>query len=423
MTRVVLLLALVACGKKSTVGEAGPGSDAVVFDAAPDAPMACASPVSGTRVTARPIGRVPGPAMLVTAPAGDDRLFVIERQGAIRIFDAAEQLLPTPFLDLSADVKGPVHAAGSEQGLLGMAFHPQYATNGLFFIFYTRLHRIDMVNQFRDVLARCKVSADPDVAEPTCVDVLAIPDFARNHNGGMIEFGADGMLYVSTGDGGSGNDPNGNAQALVDAPQTNTIALLGKILRIDVDAPAAGKEYGIPADNPYAAGGGAPEIWMRGLRNPWRWSFDRATGDMWIGDVGQGAVEELDWIKAGEQRGKNLGWKLYEGTRCANGPCPGGDFFTPQDERMHADGWLAIIGGQVYRGTCYPDLVGTYLYTDHAHSRLMLAKPDAAGRLVITEEPDPIPAGTASIHADARGELYLTTLAGDHNVYRLEARP
>ena len=369
----------------------------------------CEQQVAGDRVVMREIGRVNGAALLVTSPPGDPRLFVLEQDGAIRII-SAEQLLPAPFLDLGVDAAGPV-AAGGELGLLGLAFHPQYAANGVFYIFYTTRQP---GNVLRDVLARCTVSAEsPDRANRACVEVLSIPDFASNHNGGMIEFGADGYLYVGTGDGGGGGDPQRTAQ--------NLESLLGKILRLDVDRPAPGLGYGIPADNPYAGGGGRPEIFISGVRNPWRWTFDRKTGDMWIADVGQGAVEELTVLRPAQQSGADLGWSMYEGRACYRPPCTPGAQVFPQDERLHSDGWESITGGQVYRGTCYPDLAGWYFYGDYgkgAYARARLREDDT---LEIVDLQGAFPGNPASIHEDSRGELYVTTTAG--TIFHIEAAP
>jgi glucose/arabinose dehydrogenase len=430
------LLILAACGGSNAAKDApDPFQDARV-DAPLDAPMlaSCPNPVSGTTISTRQIGKI-GSAMLATAPPGDTRLFVVDHAGEIRIFDSSETLLPDPFIDLSASIIGG--STRSEQGLLGLAFHPQYASNGLFFVYFTKnATPADPKNSSRDVVARCQRSAaDPNKADSTCVEVLSLKDPFSNHNGGMIEFGKDGFLYIGTGDGGDGGDPNNTAQALTTAiDDTNTNpkianvnALLGKILRIDVDNKTAGKEYGIPTDNPFAAGGGEPEIFAIGLRNPWRWSFDRLTGDMWIGDVGQGAIEEVDVVKAGELKGKNFGWSIYEASACFKAPCTIPQT-APQDERTHnGDGWNAIIGGQVYRGTCYPDIVGTYFYTDNGHGGLSTATLNANGTLT-TADLTP-KAGTtfpgaglpASIHEDARGELYETDVNG--NVYHIEASP
>jgi glucose/arabinose dehydrogenase len=357
----------------------------------------------------RKIGTVAGAALLATAPPNDPRLFVIEQRGAIRIF-TSEQLLPQPFLDLSADAGGPV-LAGGEQGLLGLAFHPRYAQNGQFFVFYTTRRPTGVL---RDVLARCEVSADPDRSDPaSCVELFGIVDFASNHNGGMIEFGRDGYLYVGTGDGGGAGDPNRTSQS--------PTSLLGKMLRLDVDNRAPGMEYGIPPTNPFAAGGGLPEIYMLGLRNPWRWSFDRKTGDLWIADVGQGAIEELTVLRPAQQRGANLGWSTYEGRNCFHPPCSEEGLVFPQDARRHQDGWESITGGQVYRGTCFPDLVGWHFYGDYAGGKYAKARLLPDDTLEIVDLPGPLPSSPASLHEDARGELFLTTTSGD--VYRLEAGP
>lgn len=427
-----IALALIACGKNNNAKEDGPiTEDTAPVDSPIDAPVlgACANPVNGTAVTTRLVKSIGNPdnrggAMLVTGPAGDPRLFVVAKTGEVRIIDDAENLLADSFIDLSSVVA----ANTGEAGLLGLAFHPQYHVNGQFYVFYTAAQAGGGPFGFRDVVARCtRSAASPNKADPTCTEIFSVRDPASNHNGGMIEFGADGFLYISTGDGGPQNDPAGSAQALVDGPANQNpfpaTALLGKMLRIDVDNPANGKQYGIPADNPFAAGGGAPEIFMIGFRNPWRWSFDRATGDMWIGDVGQGAIEEVSYIKAGQQNGKNLGWRMYEGSDCFSAPCDPTDKVFPVDERTHSgDGWNAVIGGQVYRGTCFPDLVGTYFYTDNGNGGLFSAKLNADGATVTaTELPGTFPQSPASIHASASGELYLTTTSGA--VHRIEAAP
>jgi glucose/arabinose dehydrogenase len=419
MRTLLIAVLLVGCGKVNKApDDGGPVSDADDIDAPVDGPPAvtCANPVNGRSIRFREIGAVLGAAVLVTAPTNDSRLFVLEQAGRIRIFDN-EALLPTPFIDLS-----DVLVAGGERGLLGLAVHPQYAANGQFFVYYTTGNA--------NVVARCARSAnDPNVAEESCVTVLSIPDFASNHNGGMIEFGNDGLLYIGTGDGGSGNDPNRNGQSLVDgSPLPASVALLGKMLRIDVDNKMPGREYGIPAGNPFAAGGGAPEIFQIGLRNPWRWSFDRANGDMWIGDVGQGAIEELTMVSAAEAPGKNFGWRIYEGTVCTqlDGACSPTNMTFPQDERPRNEGWASIIGGQVYRGTCYPDIVGTYFYADHIASQNNYRTATKSGATVTTSvltAPNGVtyPRQPTSLHADGRGELWLTTLGG--RVLRLEAGP
>ncbi|HEX5060079.1 MAG TPA: PQQ-dependent sugar dehydrogenase [Kofleriaceae bacterium] len=390
MKRAALALALIACGDKApTKLDSGLVSDA---------PALACSPQSGSKISMRLIATTHGAALLATSPPADPRLFVVEQIGTIRVL-TNDTLLATPFLDLGDDI-----ACCGEQGLLGLVFHPQYATNGTFFVFYTTGNA--------NVVARYQVSSDPNVANKASgTIVLSIPDFASNHNGGMMEFGPDGYLYIGTGDGGGGGDPQANGQ--------NPNALLGKMLRIDVDNKAPGKEYGIPATNPFATTGGAPEVYMMGLRNPWRWSFDSTTGDMWIGDVGQDEVEELDFIPAAEQAGANLGWRMYEADRCYDGPCNPASIRMPQFEKMHSDGWCSVIGGAVYRGSCYPDLVGTYFFTDYCAHVLGAAKLGAGN--VVVEFPETtfveppaqpragFPSTPASLHADSRGELYLTT--------------
>jgi glucose/arabinose dehydrogenase len=362
-------------------------------------------------MSARMIGRVNGTAIVAAAPPNDGRLFVVEQDGAIRIFNN-EQLRPTPFIDISNKIVG---GTGSEQGLLGLAFHPQYFQNNYFYVWYTADNpnvANDTHNPYIDVLARYTASStDLNVADPNSGQIiLSIPDFATNHNGGMLEFGTDGYLYVGTGDGGGGGDPDRNGQ--------NQSSLLGKILRIDVDHPASGKNYGIPSDNPFGS-----EVWMMGVRNPWRWTFDKTTGDMWIGDVGQNLWEELDYVPAAQQKGANLGWSMYEATHCyGNYTCAATGMTMPQFEHDHS-GWNAVIGGAVYRGTCYPDIVGYYFFSDYAGNQLMRTKANGSG---IDTPVDVSPAGgfigtPASIHYDARGELYATSTDG--YVYHLEAGP
>ncbi len=412
------LLLVAACGEsKNTPKDSlppgdGTGGEGTQIDApsCEPAPLAaCATPVAGSRITLRRIlPDLPDAALLAASPKNDARMFVVERSGVIHVYEN-EVKVATPFLDVSNSI-----VAGGEQGLLGLAFHPSYGCNGQFFIYYT--------TNTTNVVARCTVSANPNVANPTCTPVLTIPDFAGNHNGGMMEFGPDGYLYIGTGDGGGGGDPNRNGQSLMNgSPQANSIALLGKILRIDVNNKAPGKEYGIPSTNPFASSGGAPEIFIVGLRNPWRWSFDKSTGDLWIGDVGQDVIEELTVLKPAEQAGANLGWSMYEGANCFRAPCTPAGKVMPQDTRSHPT-WISIIAGETYRGTCYPDLVGWHFYTDHNSQAAGLHK----ARLTSTGfETVPItvtlPAGIASIHGDARGEIYVTTVSG--RLFHLEAAP
>ncbi len=414
-TVIALLGVAAACGDNHAVRDDGnPG----------DAAGTCTA-VRGTNVSLRRVaagcnapdapsypGCIDGTATLVTAPRGDDRQFIIEQVGRLRIMEH-DRLLPEPFLDI-VETADPPLVAVSELGLLGLAFHPQFATNGTFFVYYTSPNSANPQDPYFDLVMRYTTSVDPYKADPDSgVVVLAIPDFAGNHNGGMIEFGPDGFLYIGTGDGGIAADPHRTGQ--------DPSALLGKILRIDVDTRLPGKEYGIPGDNPFAAGGGAPEVFISGARNPWRFSFDRQTGDLWIADVGQDRIEELNVLRAGEQAGKNLGWSSYEGSSCFRMPCAPAGLTMPAHERTHAEGWCSIIGGQVYRGTCFPDLAGKYFFTDFCAHGLSTAELRSDGSLEVVDLPGTFPKEPTSIYDDARGELYLTDTKG--SVYHIEARP
>jgi len=358
-----------------------------------------------------------GVLTFVTAPKGDPRLFVVQLDGPIRILKD-DELLARPFLTIGDERR---LVSGAELGVLGLAFHPQYATNRTFYVFYTAQNpdTADTRHPYLDIVARYTTSAtDPAVADPASHEiVLAVPDPFANHNGGMIEFGPDGMLYVSIGDGGGRVDLPADPYNSAQDPNV----LLGKILRIDVDHPAGGKPYGIPAGNPYAMGGGAPEVWVSGLRNPWRFSIDDATGDLWIGDVGHAQVEELDLLRHGEQAGANLGWPMWEGTTCFAPPCTSAGMTPPIAEHDHAtDGWWSIIGGEVYRGECIPELAGTYVYTDCGHGHLFTAKQRADRSIALGQLPGEF-VGTifqpTSLHAGGDGELYQTQIRG--NVYKM----
>lgn len=319
------------------------------------------------------------------------------------MFDGG-RALPAPFLD----IRSLVGCCG-ERGLLGLAFHPRYSENGLFFVDYT-----DTAGD--TVIARYRVSGgDPNAADPsTGVTLLTIAQPFANHNGGQLAFGPDGYLYVGMGDGGSGNDPMCNGQ--------RDESLLGKILRLDVNANASSPPfYGIPPDNPFAAPGGArDEIWAKGLRNPWRFSFDRSTGDLFIGDVGQGAREEIDFQAAGTPGGWNYGWKVMEGTLCGGGGtsgCPAGVpvcnspvLTLPILEYSHSGGDCSVTGGYVYRGRQFRELVGTYLYGDYCTGKIWGATSSAgswSSRLFIRRA-----SNLTTFGEDASGELYLGTENG-----------
>lgn len=277
--------------------------------------------------------------------AGDDRLFVVEQPGRIKIlYPETGEVLPDPFLDITSIVD-----SGGERGLLGLAFHPNYAANGYFYVYYTN-------NSGNTQISRFSVDdTDPDSADPSSeLQMLSFNQPFSNHNGGHIAFGPDGMLYIASGDGGSGGDPNNYAQSL------NT--LLGKMLRLDVDGPAP---Y-IPADNPFVDDSSAlDEIWAYGLRNSWKFSFDTETGDLWIADVGQSAVEEIN-KEPSTASGLNYGWRCYEGSEPYNtGGCPDTSELTfPEAEYPRTGSRCSITGGYVYRGDEFPNLQGLYFFTD-----------------------------------------------------------
>jgi len=335
------------------------------------------------------------PIELVSAP-GDapGRLFIVQKTGEIRIWTGTT-LLTTPFLNINALVQDV-----GEQGLLSMAFHPQYATNGYFYVYYND----NTEPNGNIVVARYQVTADPDVANPASATILtSIPKPFENHNGGHLQFRTEGgvpYLYFATGDGGSGNDPFNNAQ--------DPASLLGKMLRINVDAPSP-----------------TVEIWGRGLRNPFRWSFDRTTGDMWIADVGQGAREEINFLAAAST-GANFGWPCREGSQ-DNGAAPGSsDCDTVDavaidpifDYPTGADSGRSVIGGYVYRGTNFPALQGYYLLTDYFSNRLLLISPSGSEWDVVEKTPTPAVSNIASISEDGSGELYAISLTGN-SVYQI----
>lgn len=419
-TSLAVVLVAAACGGSNDAKKDAPGPrDTMQVLEHDTPPLIGCTPTAGTNISLRPLESVSGVAVLATAPPNDGRLFVLEKGGRIRVYENGT-LRSQAFLDISDLVSN-----GSEQGLLGLAFHPNYAVNRQFYVYYT--------TDTQNIVARYYVSeTDYDKADPAGEVILSIPDFASNHNGGMIEFGNDGYLYIGTGDGGLGGDPCRNGQQLKrdgsacpGAPTVTKEPLLAKILRIDVDGTTGSKPYGIPVTNPYADGlAGEPEIFIRGVRNPWRWSFDRATGDMYIGDVGQEKWEELTVLTPAQQNGANLGWSRYEGTATYPNytPDPAGitmpQFVRSQLNIGPSDDWESIVAGQVYRGTCFPDLVGDFYFGDHHKGPLMRGRFDI-GAFSATQVGDA--PGVTSIHADARGELFVTRDNG--GVYQIEAGP
>jgi hypothetical protein len=349
----------------------------------------------------------------VTAPPGDgQRVFVVEKAGLIRIVKDGVTLA-TPFLNLT----GPVRATEYERGLLSMAFAPDYATTGRFYVYYTA-DAVPGVRELGDlIIAEYRRSANPDVADPTERVVLRIAHPLGNHNGGQLQFGPDGYLYIGTGDGGSANDPPSNAQ--------NLDVLLGKLLRIDPRAGPAGEPYTIPATNPFVGQAGRrPEIWSYGLRNPWRFSFDRVTGDLTIADVGQNAWEEIDFVpaSAGGGRGVNFGWKCYEGAHPASNNPPHcsprpANHTPPVHEYGHGRG-ESITGGYVVRDLGLSALYGRYVYGDALSAPIwsvVLGTPNASG-----DAQTGLSVGDLySFGEDACGRLYAASGGGP--VYRLHA--
>jgi len=433
-TRTILAAALcccvAACGDDDGAGGGGGDGGGAPVDArvpAVDAaPPACLR--RGTDLSLELVASGFASPIFVTSPPGDPRLFVVEKGGLIKIVEDG-RVLAMPFLDIRDRV-----VDHGEQGLLGMAFHPDYATTGRFFVYYTAIES-EAAGPEANVVAQYLVSAaDGNLAQADSEErIIEIADFAPNHNAGMLAFGKDGYLYFGTGDGGDGFDPYDNGQ--------DKTTILGDLLRIDVDG---GNPYAIPPDNPYVGspGGEREEIWISGLRNPWRWSFDRETGDMYIGDVGQSRWEEIDVLPAGQAAGANLGWDEMEADECLRDPVTPGDpdadpdcdpdlytrpVVTLRHEPALEDGHRAIIGGYVYRGACYPDIRGWYFCSDQRTGQIftfVYAGGEATAQREVTTDLDP--QGTkieypASFGEDAAGEIYvLMRLRGE--IYRIAVR-
>jgi len=337
-------------------------------------------------------------ALLITSPPGDlDRLFIVEQNsGLIKILRNG-QVLPTPFLNVRARL-----AVGGERGLLGLAFHPDYDSNGFFFINYTN-------PSGHTVVARYEVTADPDVADFNSEQVvITINQPFSNHNGGNLQFSpVDGYLYMGMGDGGSGNDPGNRAQ--------NGQELLGKMLRLNVDD----LPYTIPADNPFVNDPNVrDEIWALGVRNPWRWSFDRDTGDMLMGDVGQNVIEEVNFEPAGAG-GRNYGWRCMEGLRCtglSGCTCNAPELTLPIHTYDHGGGRCSITGGYIYRGSSIPLLSGTYFFADYCSRNIYSLEYDGQSVFNFQERTSELGGGAissiSSFGEDASGEMYIVSLGG-----------
>lgn len=328
--------------------------------------------------------------------AGDERLFVVEQGGVIKIVNPDGSINATPFLDISGQI-----SSGGERGLLGLAFHPDYENNGYFYLYFTQPDGDTQVSRFS------VDPVDPNIADPASeLFLLDISQPFSNHNGGCIAFGPDGYLYIATGDGGSAGDPNNSAQ--------NTSLLLGKMLRIDVDNPSGGLNYGIPADNPFAGSSSeAEEIWAYGLRNPWKFSFDRDTGDLWIADVGQNAIEEINHVSSSDA-GLNYGWRCYEGSQIYNNTgCPDPSELTfPVAEYTHAIG-SSITGGYVYRGT-NEFFFGKYFFADFVTGIIGFLDENND----ITYFQDLATPNWATFGEDIEGNLYIAAFNG--TVYKIE---
>lgn len=376
-------------------------------DVPTSAPLATFDPAVTQVAVKQVLSGLDSPVFVTHAGDGSQRLFVVEKPGIIRIL-ANDDLLPRPFLDISERVR----SSGSEQGLLGLAFPPNFADTGHFFVNYTG-------QDGRTVVSRFQIGAEASVADATSeFKVLEIAQPAANHNGGMLAFGPDGYLWIGTGDGGSANDRFGNGQ--------NPDTLLGKMLRLDVTRDPT-QPYLVPSDNPWVTSvwngqNVRDEVWAIGLRNPWRYSFDRLTGDLWVGDVGQGTYEEINRIPA-EQKGYptggiNFGWPIMEGTHCfpATADCNRAGLVIPVTEYSHREGGCSVTGGYVYRGTQFPALDGVYFFGDYCSGFIWALH---AGEDGSWQRDQVLQSGLAisSFGEDEAGELYVTDLSG--GLYRL----
>ena len=354
------------------------------------APATTGSPKLGIELTVV-AQHLEGPVHVTNAGDSTDRLFVVEKPGRIRVV-AGGRLLPTPFLDIVTSVA----PTGWAEGLFSVAFSPHYRTNGFFYVYYT-----DRTG--KAVIARYSVSSDPQRADTTAATtVLTLDARDETHNGGQLAFGPDGYLYIGTGDGSTGGTHTGSAQ--------NLRSLHGKLLRLDVEGT---QPYAVPPDNPFMGRPDArPEVWAFGLRNPWRFAFDRLTGDLYIGDVGQHEREEIDLLPARSQGGQNFGWHVLEGRRCvdSSGSCAGQALVPPVTEYGHDLG-CAVTGGYRYRGRQSPALRDMYLFADYCSGRIWALTPDDGWRrteLARTERQ------IGSFGEDEQGELYIAdTGAGE----------
>jgi glucose/arabinose dehydrogenase len=376
----------------ATAGTASPPGSAPAT-AAPSASVAPSAGGDPPAITLEPVAEgLDGPLDVAWRADDPDTLFIVEQVGRIRIVRDGD-LTDRPFLDIAGIVN-----AGGEQGLLGLAFHP--SGDGRFYVYHTALDGSQVVAAYR------VDPSDPDRADPDSrTELLVMDDPFGNHNGGGLAFGPDGFLHIATGDGGGGGDPLDSGRDLG--------SLLAKVLRIDVDgAPAGDARYAIPDDNPFVGEAGVrPEVWLSGLRNPWRIRFDRATGDLWIGDVGQGSIEEIDVARAGVG-GLDFGWSVMEGSTCFRAEdCDPEGLTLPVAEYGHDVG-CSVTGGTVYRGADQPALSGFYLFSDYCSGTFWAIDAADDG----PQEPTVVAESGRSISAigeDAAGELYATDLGGE----------
>ena len=389
--RGLLAGALTAIGATAIVAACGSST--------PSGAATTAGPARAGRIDLQRIGDFSQPVYLAAAPGDAHRLFVVERAGRIIVLVRGRRQ-GRPFLDISSQV----NSGGEEQGLLSMAFAPDYQTSGRFYLYYS-----DGSNNVRIVQYR-RLRNDPNLANPASARTVLTIDHhaATNHNGGQLQFGPDRDLYIGVGDGGNEGDPHNYGQ--------NTGVLLGKLLRI---APRPSGGYTIPRGNPFAAGSGRrPEIWAYGLRNPWRFSFDRRTGDLIIGDVGQDTEEEVDFARRGHGAGANYGWSIFEGDlRYKQGSAPGA--IKPALVARHRDGYCAIIGGYVVRDPALPNLYGRYLFGDNCRAQINSVLL-SAGRARENHATGLSVSSLSAFGQDDAGHIYAVSLAGP--VYRLVQR-
>jgi glucose/arabinose dehydrogenase len=378
-------MALPVHTKRAAAALAALATAVVLAGCSDDVPPA---PMADEAIALRPfLTGFEAPILVTHAGDGSGRLFVVEQAGVVKAWDGNTA---TTYLDITGRVQ-----AGGERGLLGLAFHPGFEENGRLFVHYTDRNGDTVLSEFSDDGGRGDAGSERVL--------LQADQPYSNHNGGMVAFGPDGMLYLALGDGGSANDPANRAQSFDN--------LLGKILRIDVDSAPAPIPYTIPEDNPFATRTRGAEIWAYGLRNPWRFSFDRGTGDLWIGDVGQNRYEEIDLEPAGTPGGRNYGWSRYEGDHIhdADRSAPGA--VDPVAEYDHDGGHCSVTGGYVYRGADVPSLQGAYLFGDYCSGFIWTLRPGddryAMHRVLDTRH------NIGSFGEDERGELYVVDHGGD----------